>query len=218
VAGRPITASDRQAAAEIASANAAHEQAIQEAWNKRREAIQAERKAREEAEAAKAAAEGQEPTADTVEGGEGAFPSEMDARPAARPAPAAPSPSPAPVATPAPPAAPEAPAEPEAPKPPPEALLIVINPLAVPDYFTGMVRCTARVQNNGEAPASGISAQVTLRGPDGSVWNRQRVYYRDGALEVDGVWNLEAFWVHSEGNAMPRGIPTVTVDLDYQKN
>jgi hypothetical protein len=217
VAGRPITASDRQAAAEIASANAAREQAIQEAWNKRREAIQAERKAREEAAAAKAAAEGEEPEADSQEGGEGAFPSEMDARPAPRPSPAAPAPAPAPVASPAPPAAPEAPAKPEAPKPPPEAMLIVISPMAVADYFTGTVRCTARIQNNGEAPASGISAQVILRGPDGSVWNRQRVY-RDGTLEVDGVWNLEASYVHPDGNAMPRGIPSVTVELDYQKN
>ncbi|MGI5845281.1 MAG: hypothetical protein ACOX9B_14055 [Candidatus Xenobium sp.] len=218
VAGRPITASDRQAAADIASANAAREQAIQEAWNKRREAIQAERKAREEAEAAKAAAEAGEVEADPKEGNEGTFPSEMDARPAPRPSQAPPAPVPAaPPPAPAAPAEPAAPAKPEAPKPPPEAMLIVISPMAVVDYFTGTVRCTARIQNNGEAPASGISAQVTLRGPDGSVWNRQRVY-RDGTLEVDGVWNLEASYVHPDGNAMPRGIPSVTVELDYRKN
>ena len=115
------------------------------------------------------------------------------------------------------PAVPAEPAAPEAPKPPPEALLIVVNPLAVADYFTGTVRCTARIQNNGDATARGISAQVTLRGSDGSIWNRQRVY-RDEPLEVDGVWNLEASWIHPDGNSMPRGIPSVTVDLDYQKN
>ena len=225
VAARPISAADEAAAAEVAAAAAAREQAIQEAWNKRREAIQAERKAREEAEAAKAAEAGQAGEAAAGQapapgGGEGTFPPEMAGQPsgAAKPAPAPESGAPAEAAAPAPEAAPSpSPAASPAPPPKPaEALLIVVNPLAVPDYYTGNVRITARIQNNGEADASNVVANITLLGPDGSVWNRQTKYY--DRIKVDDSWNLETSWRHLQGNAMPRGVPTVTVDLDYKKN
>jgi len=231
VAGRLTTEEDRELASRIKSENQAREQAVQDAWNKRKSQIEAERKAREE-EARKAAeAEKAEKAEKAGEAGdsedvEGTFPDEMAGQPAkakarsktkARPT-ASPSPSPTPEASPSPSPAPvpaPSPAPAASPKPAPEALLIVISPVAQADYFTGRVTCRARVQNNGEAPATGISARVTLKGPDGSVWNRQTV--RRASLQVDDSWNVETTYTHPSKTSMPRGTPTVTVELDYTR-
>ncbi len=223
VAGRLTTEEDREIAARIESERAASEKATQEAWEARKAQIEAERKAREEAERkareeAQAGEAAQTGEAETTGGAEGTFPAEMSGRPsAAKPSPA-PRSTPKPTATPSPspsPAPAPAPAPSPSPKPAPEALLIVVNPLATADYFTGRVRCTARIQNNGEAAATGISARVILKGSDGSVWNRQTLY-RD-SLQVDESWNLETTWTHPSKSSMPRGIPTATVELDYTK-
>lgn len=218
VLGREISEADQAAAAEVEAAREAKDRAIQEAWERRREQIQAERKKKEEeAAAAAAAAEGTEATeaaAAETGGGEGTFPPEMAGTPptpAPKASPAAPA-TPAPEATPSPAASP-APAA--SPKPAPEAKLIVIRPVATPDYFTGRVAIAAVVQNNGYADATNVRAAVTLRGPDGSVWNRETLY--NDRIAVDGTWNLTTSWTHNAGASMPRGIPTVTVDLDYTK-
>ncbi len=226
VSGRLTTEEDRELAAKVRAESTAREQAVQEAWNKRKSQIEAERKARQEAEKAaetEEAAEADETgeaamVGKKAEAEEGTFPAEMAGRPTrtrsktkARPTPSpTPAPSPSPSPAPAPSPSPAA-----SPKPAPEAQLIVVSPRALADYFTGKVTCTARVQNNGEAPATRISALVILRGPDGSVWNRQTL--RRDSLQVDESWNLETTYVHPSKTSMPRGIPTVTVELDYAR-
>ena len=217
VAGRPYNEADREAEAALEAARSERQKAIEEAWAARREKIQAERKAREEAADAKAAegAEAGTEAAATPGGGEGTFPPEMagktgaEKKPEAEKKPA--EETPAAEAT---PATEEKPAAEEKPKKPePKADLLVISPRALPDYFTGRVQITARIQNNGEADATGVRARVTLKGPDGSVWNTESLY-RD-KVKVDEVWNLETSWTHLAGASMPRGVPTVLIDLDY---
>lgn len=97
----------------------------------------------------------------------------------------------------------------------PEAKLFVQSPRANADFFTGQVTMTATVVNSGTAEAKGVSAKLTLRGSDGSVWSTQTVRY--GNLPVDGVWNIRSVYNHLDGSSMPRGVPSLKVDLMYAK-
>lgn len=170
-------------------------------------AARAEReRRRREAEAAAAAAAG----------GEGQGPAAASPAPDASPGTTSGSPTPAPAASPAPsPTATPAATPSPSPSPPPEARLVVFNQTANPDYFTGVVTLSAEVRNQGYAAARNVRATVRLLGPDGSVWDTQRLF--QATIPEDGIWNLRTTYTHPSGNAMPRGALKVQVDLDYDR-
>ncbi len=80
---------------------------------------------------------------------------------------------------------------------------------ANPNLYTGECVFRAVLQNQGFAPAEGISAAFTVTGPDGRVWVKKTLYR--GPLGVDGRWEISESYKHPLASAMPRGNFTVDV-------
>jgi hypothetical protein len=191
VKSREYTSADAAAEQEVAAAG----QAAKDARKAEREARQAKEKALADAKAeaeAKAKGETTEEGTESTEGKEG----EETASKPTETAPATP-----PEATP--------PAAPETPKEPPKANLVVLSSDADPNYYTGECIFRGVVQNQGFAPAEGISAAFSVTGPDGRVWVSKTLYR--GPLAVDGRWEISETYKHPLASAMPRGSFTVSV-------
>lgn len=193
VKSREYTAADAAAEKEVAASKEA-ESAARKA---EREARQAKEKALAEAKA-KAEAEASGETAEGETEGEGAEGEEGGAETAAKPADAAPAKP-----------AEDTPATPETPKEPPKANLVVLSTDAAPNLYTGECVFRAVLQNQGFAPAEGISASFQVTGPDNRVWVKKTLYR--GPLEVDGRWEIQETYKHPLASAMPRGNFTVDV-------
>jgi hypothetical protein len=173
VKSREYNSADAAAEKEVAAAK----QAESAARKAEREARQAKERAAAEAKAkAEGAAEGE-----TSEGQEAA----------AKPTEAAPA------------TTETAPPPPETPKAPPAADLVVLSTDAEPNLYTGECVFRAVLQNQGFAPAEGISASFTVTGPDNRVWVKKTLYR--GPLEVDGRWEIKETYKHPLASAMPRG-------------
>ncbi len=186
VKSRDYNATDSAAEKDVAAA----QQASKDAIKATREARQAKEKAYSEA---RAKAEGEtEEAAEEVEAAEGDA-----AAVAAKPAEAAPAE-----------AAPAA-AGAEEPKEPPKANLVVLSSEASPNYYTGEVVFRAVIQNQGFAPAEGISAAFNATGPDGRVWVSKTLY--NPPIAVDGRWEITETYRHRAASAMPRGTFEVKV-------
>lgn len=198
VKSRDYSAADVAAAKEVESA----QQATRDALKAEREARRAKEKAAAEAKAkAKAEAEGEESEADetSTETGETAgtnAPAEASAASTAASAPEAAS------------------AEPQTPKEPPKANLVVLTNDAEPNLYTGEVVFRAVLQNQGFAPAEGISAVLTCTGPDNRVWLKKTLYR--GPLAVDARWEITETYKHPLGGAAPRGSFKVDVAPNYK--
>ncbi len=101
----------------------------------------------------------------------------------------------------------------EKPKEPPKANLVVLSSEANPNYYTGEVVFRAVVQNQGFAPAEGVSAQMTVTGPDGKVWVSKN--YHRAPVAVDARWEITETYNHRLKSAMPRGDFSVVVTPKY---
>jgi hypothetical protein len=184
---REYSAADAAAEKEVAAAS----QAAKDARKAERDARQAKEKAAAEAKAkAEAEAKGETVEGEETEGEETAAES--------KPTETAPS------------TAPDAPEEaPETPKEPPKANLVVLSSDTDPNYYTGECVFRAVIQNQGFAPAEGISASFSVTGPDGRNWYKKTLYR--GPLPVDGRWEISETYKHPLASAMPRG--TFTIDV-----
>lgn len=184
VKGRNYTSADSAAEKEVAAAHAAAKDALKAD----REARQAKEKAAAEAKAKASGEEGEEDeeadeadTEDESATDSAAVAPASDAQPAAS----------------------------EEPKEPPKANLVVLSNDADPNYYTGECTFRAVIQNQGFAPAEGISAQFTVTGPDNRVWVKKTLYH--GPLAVDGRWEISEKYKHPLASSMPRGNFTVDV-------
>lgn len=189
---RDYNATDSAAEKDLASA----QQAAKDARKADREARQAKEKSYSEA---RAKAEG-EASEDGEEDAEAAGDTATaETKPAAAaPAEAAPAE-----------AAPASGAEGEEAKEPAKANLVVLSSDSSPNYYTGEVVFRAVIQNQGFAPAEGISAAFKAVGPDGRVWISKTLY--NPPIAVDGRWEITETYRHRAASAMPRGEFVVTV-------
>lgn len=80
--------------------------------------------------------------------------------------------------------------------------LILGGETAVAD-FEGHIVMTAVVRNVGTAPAEGVTVQMVLYGPDGSVWRRQAV--STGSIAPAASWTARYEYNHLDGSSMERG-------------
>lgn len=101
----------------------------------------------------------------------------------------------------------------EKPKEAPKANLVVLSTDPSPNYYTGECTFRAVIQNQGFAPAEGLSAAFTVTGPDGRDWVKKTVYR--GPLPVDGKWEITETYKHPQASAMPRGNFTINVVPKY---
>lgn len=101
----------------------------------------------------------------------------------------------------------------EKPKEPAKANLVILSSEANPNYYTGEVIFRAVVQNQGFAPAEGVSAQMTVTGPDGKVWLSKNIHR--APVAVDGRWEITETYNHRLKSAMPRGDFNVVVTPKY---
>ena len=101
----------------------------------------------------------------------------------------------------------------EKPKEPAKANLVILSAEASPNYYTGEVIFRAVVQNQGFAPAEGVSAQMTVTGPDGKVWLTKNIHH--APVAVDGRWEITETYNHRLKSAMPRGDFNVVVTPKY---
>lgn len=97
----------------------------------------------------------------------------------------------------------------EEPKVAPKANLIVLSQEADPNYYTGKCTFRAVIQNQGYAPAEGVTAQMLVTGPDGRELVSKTLYH--GPIAVDGRWEITEVYNHPLKAAMPRGNFSVNV-------
>lgn len=102
--------------------------------------------------------------------------------------------------------------EAESNEPPPKAELVIISSDANPNLYTGEVTFTVVAENQGYAPAEGVSASLKVTGPDGKVWLNKTVYGRN--MAPDQRWEVVEKYKHRDGAAMPRG----DFNIDFKPN
>ena len=209
VKSREYTSADAAAEKEVAAA----EQAAKDARKADREARQAKEKAYADAKAeAEAKAKGETAEGETAEGEEGD--AEADGKTDAKSGDKTDVKTDAktPEAKPAETAAATKPTE-EKPKEAPTANLVVLSTDPSSNYYTGECTFRAVIQNQGFAPAEGLSAAFTVTGPDGRDWVKKTLYR--GPLPVDGKWEITETYKHPQASAMPRGNFTINVVPKY---
>ena len=97
-------------------------------------------------------------------------------------------------------------------EPPPKADLVIISQDANPNLYTGEVTFTVVAENQGYAPAEGVTARLKVTGPDNRVWLNKTVYGRN--LAPDQRWEVVEKYKHRDGAAMPRG----DFQIDFSPN
>ena len=98
----------------------------------------------------------------------------------------------------------------EAPK---KADLVVLSTDAAPNLYTGEVKFSAVLQNQGYADATKVKARFVAVGPDGKTWVSKTLFHGD--IKPDGRWVITEDYTHRLKGAAPRGEFTVTVEPEF---
>lgn len=193
VQGRLTSAADQKAAQDLAASKKAEKDARDAAWQARLEKVKADRKAKEDAENAEADSDDDEeddaPLATQSDSGTDVSDTGTQSEDAGD-------------------------TDAADAGPPPEADLVVLSTTADPNNYTGEVVFRAVLQNQGNARATDVKANLVVIGPDEKEWVSKTLYH--GPMAPDARWEITDNYKHRLRDAIPRGNYTVTVTPTFK--